>query len=127
MRNLGGDDIDVSAGILIPVYVFLLNGWRVKPQESNHTLYVTNGILLVDGGGDPFVSTSGSFIVRINYQQPVQAISFATGGGGGATPAQIAAEVISQLNATSIPVNVIKVIGQVVVGTGLENDPWGPQ
>jgi hypothetical protein len=32
----------------------------------------------------------GTFAVRINYQQPVQAISFASGGGGGATPEQIA-------------------------------------
>jgi len=31
----------------------------------------------------------GAYTVRINYEQPVQAIEVATGGGGGATPAQI--------------------------------------
>jgi hypothetical protein len=87
---VGGDDIDLIEGTKIPIYAFLTNGWKIKPQEANHTLKVQDGILLVDGGGDPFVNTSGSYIVRINYQQPVQAISFSTGGGGGATPENIA-------------------------------------
>jgi len=76
----GGDDIDVSAGTSIPIYAFLQNGWRVKPQEASHTLSVPGGILLVEGGGDPFVNTNGSYVIRINYSQPVQAITVATGG-----------------------------------------------
>lgn len=83
---VGGDDIDTGAGTKIPIYAFLLNGWRVKPQEANHTLNVNDGVLLVDGGGDPFINTTGSFNVRINYQQPVQAISFSSEGGGGGGP-----------------------------------------
>ena len=83
--QVGGDDIDTSAGTKIPIYAFLLNGWKIKPQEANHTLNVTDGILLVSGGGDPFMDTTGSYIVRINYQQPVQAISFTSGGSGGLT------------------------------------------
>ena len=89
LDSLGGDHIDISAGTLVPVYAFLLNSWKIKPQETSHTLNVTNGILLVSGGGDPFVNTTGSYIVRINYQQPVQAISFDTGGGGGATASEL--------------------------------------
>lgn len=85
MVNVGGDDIDVVAGTKIPIYLFLQDGWKVKPKEANHTLAVTNGILLTDDGSDPFTNTSGSYIIRINYQQPVQAISFSTGGGGGIT------------------------------------------
>ena len=45
---------------------------------------------LVDGGGDPFVNTSGSFVVRINYSQSVQAITVANGGGGGASAEDVA-------------------------------------
>jgi hypothetical protein len=82
MDTVGGNDIDPGTGTKIPVYAFLQNGWRLRPQESNHTLVVGDGVVLVDGGGDPFVDTAGSFIVRINYQQPVQAISFSTGGSG---------------------------------------------
>lgn len=78
---VGGNDIDAIAGTKIPVYLFLLNGWKVRPQESSHTLNVVDGIILVSGGGDPFINTIGSFVVRINYQQPVQAISFTLSGG----------------------------------------------
>ena len=81
--SIGGDDIDPVAGTTIPIYCFLVNGWKIKPQEANHTLAVTDGILLVDGGGDPFINTTGSYVVRVNYQQPVQAISFSSEGGAG--------------------------------------------
>ena len=83
--QVGGNDIDTASGTKIPIYLFLMDGWRIRPQEANHTLNIGDGILLVDGGGDPFVNTLESFVVRINYQQPVQAISFATDGGGTAT------------------------------------------
>ncbi len=73
-KNVGGDQI--SEGLYVPIYVFLINGWRIKPQEAHHTLTVQDGILVVDGGGDPFINTEGYYTVRINYQQPVQAISF---------------------------------------------------
>lgn len=85
MVNVGGDDIDLSAGTKIPIYAFLMNGWKIKPQEASHTLNIVDGILLVNGGGDPFINTTGNYVVRINYQQPVQAISFSSTGGGGIT------------------------------------------
>lgn len=93
MEQTGGQDINPADGTKIPIYTFLLNGWKIKPQEASHTLNVTDGVLLVSGGGDPFVNTDGAFVVRVNYQQPVQAISFSTGGGGGASAASIAEEV----------------------------------
>jgi len=83
--QVGGNDIDTSTGTKIPIYLFLMDGWKIRPQEASHTLNVGDGILLVDGGGDPFVNTLGSYVVRINYQQPVQAISFASDGDGTAT------------------------------------------
>ncbi len=87
--QVGGDDIDLAAGTKIPIYAFLMNGWRIKPQEANHTLTIGDGILLVNGGGDPFNNTDGAYVVRINYQQPVQAISFSSeGGSGGLTPSE---------------------------------------
>jgi hypothetical protein len=90
-RQLGGDTVDAAAGTSVPIYLFMLNGWKVRPQEASHTLAVSGAILLVDGGGDPFANTTGIFNVRINYQQPVQAITVSTGGGGGSgglTPTQ---------------------------------------
>lgn len=95
---VGGQEIDASAGTSVPIYAYLTNGWRVRPQESSHTLNVFDGVLLVDGGGDPFVNTLGNYVVRINYQQPVQAITVATGGGsGGPSAGDIAAAVWAHL------------------------------
>jgi hypothetical protein len=83
--QLGGNTISVTTSI--PFYTFLntADGWRIRPDEADHTLSVTNGILVANNGLDPFVDTLGAFTVRINYQQPVQAIAVSTGGGGGIT------------------------------------------
>lgn len=78
-EQVGGDDIDLLAWTSIPIYCFLINWWRLKPQEGNHTLNVNDWILLVLGWWDPFLNTTWSYVVRINYSQPVQAITVNTG------------------------------------------------
>ena len=86
MLQVGGNDIDPVAGTSIPVYIYLQNGWKVKPKESNHTLNVTNGILLTDDSSTPYQATTGTYNVVIRDQQPVQAIGVATGGGTTTAP-----------------------------------------
>jgi hypothetical protein len=76
---VGGNDIDLVKGTKIPTYLYITNGWTIRPQEVDHTLEVVNGILLREGGGDPFEDTTGAWTVRILYQQPVQAISVGIG------------------------------------------------
>lgn len=73
----------------IPFYTFLTNGWKVRPDEANHTLSVVDGILVDSGGTDPFVDTVGTFTVRILYEQPVQAITVSTSGTVAPTAQQI--------------------------------------
>ena len=47
-------------------YFFVTNGWKIRPQEADHTLTV-DGNVLVDGGvGSPFVATIGNFNVLID-------------------------------------------------------------
>lgn len=88
--QVGGNDIDPLQGTSIPIYIFLMNGWKLQPQEANHTLSVNDGIIVVNGGGDPFINTIGAYTIRINYSQPVQAITVNTSGstGVGMTPEQ---------------------------------------
>ena len=45
-------------------------------------------------------------------------------GGSGPTASDIANETVSQLNATTIPVDVQKMNGANVLGTGIESDKW---
>lgn len=73
----------------IPAFTALVNGWKVRPDEADHTLSAVNGILYVEGGGDPFVDTLGAYTVRINYAQPVEVLALSTSGGGGATASEI--------------------------------------
>lgn len=86
-RAVGGDIPE------IPLYLFLLNGWRLVPQSANHTLNVTAGVLEVDGGGDPFVDPAGSYKIRINREAPGIAIGYSSSGGSGPTAESIAAAV----------------------------------
>lgn len=95
LDTVGGEPIDPAAGTMIPLYLFVLNGWKLRPMEADHTLNVTNGSLLVDGGGDPFVSTLGDYTVRIRYQQPVQAMGYSTGGGSAIDYDQLASAIAS--------------------------------
>lgn len=59
----------------------MVQDWQIRPDEANHTLTVENGILYVEGGGDPFVDTVGAYTVRINYSQPVEVLLVSTGSG----------------------------------------------
>lgn len=95
--SVGGDDL--GAGLSIPPYYFLLNGWRVRPMEMNHNLTIT-GNLFVGGGGVPVVQTLGTYQVNVNYTVPVQAQGISTSGGSGTCPtaAEIAAAVRVELN-----------------------------
>ena len=128
-RAIGGD---IPA---IPLYLFLLNGWRIIPQASNHTLTVTNGVLEVDGGGDPFVDPAGTYKIRINRQTPGIAIGYSTTGGTeGATPAEIwaygtreltqdiAALVLAAAQVTPIHSDMRKAVGQPYHGDGSEGN-----
>lgn len=77
LRQIGGDDL--GGGLSIPPYFFLLNNWRVRPMESNHTLTI-DGNLFVDGGGDPVVPTLGIYNVLVKLVVPVQAQGISTSG-----------------------------------------------
>lgn len=85
MTQVGGDDL--GGGLYIPVYIFLQNGWRIRPMEANHALNII-GNLFVAEGGSPLVNTLGSYNVIAQYTVPVQAQAMATSGGSGLTSEQ---------------------------------------
>ena len=65
---------------LAPTF-FLLNGWRIRPAEENHTL-VVNGNIFVDGSTDsPFISTIGNYRVMVNSTTSNVVNTIATGSG----------------------------------------------
>ena len=101
MTQIGGDDL--GSGLYVPIYVFLQNGWRVRPMESSHQLMIT-GNLFVAEGGSPLVNTLGNYNVIAQYTVPVQAQAMATSGGtGGLTSEQAAQLAKINGNAALIP------------------------
>lgn len=124
--TVGGEPIDPAAGTLVPLYLFLLNGWRIRPQEASHTVSVTGGTLLVQGGGDPFVETLGNFRVRIRFQQPVQGFGYSTVGGSGPSAADIAAAVLALAQTAPIHADARKVNGVTLAGDGTQANPMRP-
>jgi len=125
ISHVGGTDL--GGGLYIPNYLFLNNGWKVRPMESNHLLNIV-GNLFVNGGGAPVVPTIGNYNVSVQYTVPVQAQAMITEGSGSSlTPQQIADEIMSRLNMSVISANIKKVNDRIIKGTGTENDPWGPE
>ena len=101
MTQVGGDDL--GGGLFIPIYVFLQNGWRVRPMESNHQLTIT-GNLFVAEGGSPLVNTLGNYNVIAQYTVPVQAQAMSTSGGSGGLTSEQAAQLAKiNGNAALIP------------------------
>ena len=125
ISHVGGTDL--GSGLFIPNYLFLNNSWKVRPMEANHLLNIV-GNLFVNGGGSPVVQTLGNYNVSVQYTVPVQAQAMVTSGTGSSlTPQQIADEIMNRLNLTAIPVDTVKIKGQSIIGTGIENDPWRPE
>lgn len=100
MTQVGGDDL--GGGLYIPVYIFLQNGWRVRPMESSHQLTII-GNLFVAEGGSPLVNTLGNYNVIAQYTVPVQAQAMSTSGGSGG----LTAEQATQLMKTATKADVI--------------------
>ena len=117
--------IPLGSGLYIPPYFFLLDNWRIRPMETDHTLTIT-GNMFVAGGGTPVVRTIGPYQVNVNYTVPVQAQGIATSGSTGPTATEIANAVILQIMNTMVPANIKQVNDIDVNGSGTENDPWGP-
>jgi len=61
-RVVGGEPTGPTTNV--PAYYFLINGWRIRPQEANHQLSVAFN-LYTEEGTNPFVPTVGDFNVSI--------------------------------------------------------------
>lgn len=94
---LGGDLFTAS-------YFFLMNGWRIRPMEADHTLVIT-GTITPAGGGVPVVRTLGNYNVSVQLTVPVQAQGIATSGSS-LTIEGIVAGLMSALQNQTFDVNV---------------------
>jgi len=68
----------------VALYLYLENGWRIRPIEANGITTIT-GNLLVQGGGSPITSTIGNWQTLVNMKTPVSAQAIAVNTGSGVT------------------------------------------
>jgi hypothetical protein len=68
-RVVGGDPLTTQ--VTLSPYFFLLNGWRIRPYEANHTFEI-DGPIVVDGGGEPVLPTLGAYNVLIRSILPME-------------------------------------------------------
>jgi hypothetical protein len=63
MRSIGGDAVTATkdAGATF----FMINGWRIRPDEANHTLNITGNLFTDPPGESVVVDTLGAFNVRV--------------------------------------------------------------
>lgn len=64
---------DLTPGIAQGSYFFLRNdfGWRIKPHESTHTVYVVENLVPEDSSLPIVVPTAGAFTVLVLGLQPI--------------------------------------------------------
>lgn len=55
--SVGGDDL--GGGVSLGAYYFLLNEWKIRPQDADHTL-------TIEGNLFPRPSTNGLFVTTLN-------------------------------------------------------------
>jgi len=69
----------------VALYIYLENGWLVRPQEATGITTIF-GNLLVQGGGSPIAPTLGTFQTLVNLETPVSAQAIEVNTGSGVTP-----------------------------------------
>jgi len=89
-RTFGGDPL--GGGLFAGDYYFLNNvaGWKIKPQEKNHTLTINGNLFGEDAESTIFIQTDGGFNVNIRqgYSSLTQLVSSGGSSGGGLTTNQ---------------------------------------
>ena len=81
---IGGQAI--GGGRVISPYIMMRYGWKVRPQEANHTLTVA-GNLITDDESSPFASVLGNY--QVNIKSIVSSNSL-TASGTALSPSDLA-------------------------------------
>ena len=77
---IGGNSI--GGGQFVSPYFILKYGWKIRPQEANHTLVVV-GNVITDDESQPIVATTGAFNVVVRSQ--ITSNSLTVSGGSALT------------------------------------------
>lgn len=125
-RIAKGSGLDtLGPGVQVGLTVQLLDAWQLAFAPGDYVANVQGGNLIGGPGGDPLAPAPG--ITIVNYLSAAATLVVVDAGGGSVpTAAQNAAAVLAAMNTTPPSVNIAKVNGYTVDGSGSQADPWGP-
>jgi hypothetical protein len=79
-NSVGGNPL--GGGTNLGSYYFIQNGWKIKPQEANHTLTVIGNLFPIPDTASIFEPTTGAFNVQIIQAQSSLTQQIETGVSG---------------------------------------------
>ena len=87
--NIKYGEIMSQVGGVAPIalYIYLENGWKIRPMEANGVTTITGNILTHDGSS-PIVSTLGNWNILVNMETPVKAVAIEVVTGSGLSQAE---------------------------------------
>lgn len=112
----------LGPGVQVGLTVELLGSWQLRFSAGNYVARVAGGNLIGGPGGDPIAYTAGVQVLLIQSA----ASTVVSIGGSVPTAEQNASAVLAAMNTTPPDVNIAKVNGYTVNGSGSQADPWGP-
>jgi hypothetical protein len=112
----------LGPGVQVGLILALLGGWQLHFWPGSYVAQIGGGNLVGDGGADPVAYTPGVQVLLIQSA----ASTVVTMGGTVPSATENAAAVLAAMAAAPPPVDVEKVHGVSVRGSGTDNDPWGP-
>lgn len=77
-ESIGGQPI--GGGLFAGSIFFLQNGWKIRPQEADHTLTIV-GNIFTDDGSEMIIPTIGDFTVTVKLLVTNLAQGIETGSG----------------------------------------------
>lgn len=83
---IAAGNVPKGGGKYTPRYIIMQNGWRIVPEDTDHTLNVTGEQLTAEGGAGPdcfdFTVLSAGTKITVNYEPPAAEVITVAGGSG---------------------------------------------
>jgi hypothetical protein len=112
----GSGLVDLGAGTKVGLTVALLGGWQIKFQEGAYVAKIAEGNLVGGPGDDPIAYSAGVQILLIQSAAST-VVEVSEGGGGGATPSQVATAVFgAELHPGFSFARLVRIVAAAVAG-----------
>ena len=92
--SVGGNPL--GAGVFVGGYIFLTNGWTIKPQEADHALVISGNLFPIPDNAALFRSTTGNFQVLIGMRTSSLTQQLVTNDNSGSSASDVANAVWAQ-------------------------------